>query len=69
MWEHLKISKVRLLTNNPRKVEALEQLGIEVTERVSLQTGRNPHNLYYLATKAGKLGHLFDEQDESGDKQ
>ena len=69
MLKHLKISKVRLLTNNPRKVEALEQLGIEVTERVSLQTGRNPHNLYYLATKAGKLGHLFDEQDESGDKQ
>lgn len=68
MLKHLKISKVRLLTNNPRKVEALEQLGIEVTERVSLQTGRNPHNLYYLATKAGKLGHLFDEQDESGDK-
>lgn len=69
MLKHLQIGKVRLLTNNPRKVEALEHLGIEVTERVSLQTGRNPHNLYYLATKAGKLGHLFDEQDESGDKQ
>lgn len=69
MLKHLQIGKARLLTNNPRKVEALEQLGIEVTERVSLQTGRNPHNLYYLATKAGKLGHLFDEQDESGEKQ
>lgn len=69
MLRHLNITRVNLLTNNPRKVEALENLGIEVTERVALQTGRNPHNLYYLATKAGKLGHLFDEQDESqGDK-
>ena len=65
MLRHLDIKRVNLLTNNPRKVKALEQLGIEVTERMALQTGRNPHNLYYLATKAGKLGHLFDEQDES----
>ncbi|TNE79225.1 MAG: GTP cyclohydrolase II [Gammaproteobacteria bacterium] len=65
MLHHLQVNQVRLLTNNPRKVEALQQLGFDVTERVPLQTGRNPHNLYYLATKAGKLGHLFDEQGES----
>lgn len=64
MLEHLKVSKVRLLTNNPRKVEALDELGFTVVERVALQTGRNPHNLHYLATKAGKLGHLFDTQDD-----
>lgn len=61
MLEHLKISRIRLLTNNPRKVKALEQMGFEVSERLPLQTGKNPHNVAYLATKAGKLGHLFDE--------
>ena len=64
MLEHLNVSKVRLLTNNPRKVEALKELGFTISERVALQTGRNPHNLNYLATKAGKLGHLFDTQDD-----
>lgn len=65
MLRHLQITQVRLLTNNPRKVEALESLGIEVVERVALQSGRNPHNFRYLATKAGKMGHLFDEQNEN----
>jgi len=60
MLEHLGIKKVRLLTNNPRKVKALEAHGIEVVERIALQTGRNPHNEGYLQTKQGKLGHLFD---------
>lgn len=60
MLEHLGIKKVRLLTNNPRKVKALEAHGIEVVERIALQTGRNPHNEGYLQTKRGKLGHLFD---------
>lgn len=67
MLRHLQITRVRLLTNNPRKVEALESLGIEVVERVALQSGRNPHNFRYLATKAGKMGHLFDEQSENED--
>jgi GTP cyclohydrolase II len=65
MLRHLQITRVRLLTNNPRKVEALESLGVEVVERVALQSGRNPHNFRYLATKAGKMGHLFDEQNEN----
>ena len=60
MLEHLKIRRVKLMTNNPRKVEAISAYGVEVVERVSLQTGSNPHNAKYLATKAGKLGHLFD---------
>jgi GTP cyclohydrolase II len=67
MLRHLQITRVRLLTNNPRKVEALESLGVEVVERVALQSGRNPHNFRYLATKAGKMGHLFDEQNENED--
>lgn len=62
--KYLNISSVKLLTNNPRKVKALEDMGITVAKRVALQTGHNPHNVNYLATKAGKLGHLFDDQDE-----
>lgn len=63
MLAHLQVNKVRLMTNNPRKLSALEQIGIEVTERISLQTAQNTHNAHYLATKAGKLGHLLDSQD------
>ncbi|MFK7834584.1 MAG: GTP cyclohydrolase II [Sulfitobacter sp.] len=50
---------VRLLTNNPRKVEMMEASGIEVAERVPLKVGENPHNSAYLATKAAKSGHLL----------
>src|SRR5690554_8132933 len=64
MLEHLKIKSLRLMTNNPRKVNAVEDLGVAVTERIALQTGRNPHNARYLETKRGKLGHLLNEQDE-----
>lgn len=62
---HLQIRSVRLMTNNPRKVAALEQQGINVSERLPLQIGRNPHNAKYLATKIGKLGHMMDHQGES----
>ena len=64
MLSHLAISAVRLMTNNPRKVDALQQQGIQVAERLPLQIGRNPHNARYLATKAGKLGHMIDHQGE-----
>ena len=61
MFEHLKIRSVRLMTNNPRKVAALEELGIAVVERIALHTGSNPHNEKYLRTKVGKLGHMPGE--------
>ena len=64
MLDHLGIKQLRLMTNNPVKVEALENLGYKIVERVPLHQGKNPHNERYLATKVGKLGHLFDEQDE-----
>jgi len=60
MVRHLNIRAVRLMTNNPRKVTALEELGVEVVERISLRTDSNPHNEKYLQTKAGKLGHVFE---------
>ncbi|MGH1470594.1 MAG: GTP cyclohydrolase II [Cellvibrionaceae bacterium] len=64
MVEHLHIQKVKLMTNNPKKIAALEALGIEVSERLPHETGRNPHNSKYLETKKGKLGHLFDTPEE-----
>ena len=59
MLEHLGISTLRLMTNNPRKVQALEEQGFTVVERLPLEMAHNPHNQKYLATKAGKLGHLM----------
>ncbi|HEX4078675.1 MAG TPA: GTP cyclohydrolase II [Rhizomicrobium sp.] len=50
---------VRLLTNNPHKIEALKSAGIEVTERVPHAFPANNHNRVYLRTKAEKAGHLF----------
>lgn len=63
MLDHLGIQSLRLMTNNPRKVLALEEQGILVSERIELKVGANPHNERYLATKVGKLGH-FDHQLE-----
>ena len=60
MFEHLNIDRVKLMTNNPRKVSALEELGIRVTERLPLQCDANPHNEQYLKTKGAKLGHMFE---------
>jgi GTP cyclohydrolase II len=64
MLRHLGVQNLRLMTNNPRKVAALEAMGFNVLERVPLQSGSNPHNAKYLATKAGKLGHLFHQGEE-----
>jgi len=58
MLAALGIDRVRLLTNNPRKVAGLETAGIEVVERVPHHMPANPHNADYLATKRKKSGHL-----------
>ena len=60
MFEHLGVNSVRLMTNNPRKVAALEEHGVTVVQRVSLHTDSNPHNEKYLQTKVGKLGHMIE---------
>ena len=57
----LGIEQVKLMTNNPRKIKALEVAGIQVAQRVPIQEGKNPDNLKYLKTKASKLGHMFDD--------
>ncbi|MNF11990.1 GTP cyclohydrolase-2 [compost metagenome] len=61
MFKLLGVDSVRLLTNNPKKVEILTEAGIHITERVPLIVGRNPENERYLSTKAAKMGHLLDK--------
>jgi 3,4-dihydroxy 2-butanone 4-phosphate synthase/GTP cyclohydrolase II len=55
----LGVGKIRLLTNNPRKVVGLEGYGLEIVERVPLRSEPNPHNEAYLKTKKKKLGHMI----------
>ncbi len=56
----LGVKKVRLLSNNPEKVEALEKAGIEVAERVPCEVEPSPHAEDYLKTKKEKLGHILN---------
>jgi 3,4-dihydroxy 2-butanone 4-phosphate synthase/GTP cyclohydrolase II len=55
----LGVRKIRLLTNNPKKIYGLEGFGLEVVERVPIRVPSNPHNERYLRTKKDKLGHLL----------
>jgi GTP cyclohydrolase II len=57
------IHKVRLLTNNPRKISALEDAGIHV-QREAHQLASNPYNINYLKTKAMKSGHMLDFKED-----
>jgi GTP cyclohydrolase II len=60
MLELLGVRAVRLMTNNPAKVAALEAAGTTVAERVAHSLPANPHNERYLATKRDRAGHLID---------
>jgi len=55
----LGLHKIRLMTNNPRKIVGLEGYGIEVIERVPIETKPHQENIEYLKTKAKKMGHLL----------
>jgi 3,4-dihydroxy 2-butanone 4-phosphate synthase/GTP cyclohydrolase II len=55
----LGLTKIRLLTNNPRKIVGLEAYGLQVVERVPIEVCPNPNNIDYLAAKRAKLGHLL----------
>ena len=68
MLEMLGIRSLRLMTNNPRKISALERSGIVVAERVPLQIVPNAYNAGYLRTKALRLGHLLGGQGLQGDE-
>lgn len=60
MLDFLNIKSLRLMTNNPSKMDALEKIGVTVTERLPLIVTRNKFNERYLNTKADKMGHFFD---------
>jgi 3,4-dihydroxy 2-butanone 4-phosphate synthase/GTP cyclohydrolase II len=62
--KYLGVEVLRLLTNNPRKVEALVKYGLTVSERIPLMIEPSASNHHYLKTKKQKLGHLLDIDDE-----
>jgi GTP cyclohydrolase II len=57
--KHLGLNRVRLMSNNPRKIEALEEAGITVAERVPIEIVPTDETQRYLLTKKAKLGHLL----------
>ncbi len=57
---HLNISKIKLLTNNPKKRAGLIGYGLQIVENISIPTSPNPHNQHYLETKRDKMGHHLD---------
>ncbi len=59
----LRVRSVRLITNNPKKIEQLTEYGILVTDRIPHVMKPNPYNRFYLQTKAEKSGHLIDLSD------
>lgn len=64
MLESLGVKKIRLMTNNPKKVKALQEAGVDVVERVPIAVPRTQFNNHYLNTKAKKLGHFLTHQDD-----
>jgi len=72
MFHSLEIGSIRLMTNNPRKIDGLAQHGVRVAGRLPHFMPPNPHNRFYLETKASRSGHWIDfdgkphlaEQDE-----
>ncbi|MDO9235647.1 MAG: GTP cyclohydrolase II [Aquabacterium sp.] len=58
--DHLGVSSVKLMTNNPRKVDTLSAHGVNIEERVPVQCDVQPENERYLDTKARKMGHHID---------
>ncbi|MCU7554742.1 GTP cyclohydrolase II [Alteromonas sp. ASW11-19] len=60
MLDTLKVEQVELMTNNPRKMDALQKLGVKVAARKPIDHGITKDNKHYLKTKTEKLGHAFD---------
>lgn len=60
--ENLGVQSIALITNNPKKIQALTSLGIDVRQRVPLMASINPENARYLHTKVMRMQHLLDPQ-------
>lgn len=63
MLDYLKVKEVRLITNNPLKVNSLKNLGINVVDRVSITVGLNIFNKDYLQTKQERMSHMYKKID------
>jgi len=61
----LGIKKIRLLTNNPKKISGIEGFGLEIIERIPIQMNHNEQNIRYLKTKKEKMGHILHFKDET----
>ena len=57
----LGVKKIRMLTNNPKKIVGLEGYGLTVTERIPIEMKPNESNIHYLKTKKKKMGHILDK--------
>jgi len=60
MIASLNVKSIRLMTNNPKKIQGLAEMGIRITDRIPLVIPPNEYNRFYLQTKASKSGHLLD---------
>lgn len=59
--EDLNVKRIRLITNNPDKIKALEKGGFQFIESVPIEISSNPHNQFYLETKKNKMGHRLEK--------
>jgi 3,4-dihydroxy 2-butanone 4-phosphate synthase/GTP cyclohydrolase II len=64
----LGLTRIRLMTNNPRKIVGLESFGLKVVERVPIEVEPNPDNVGYLSTKRIKLGHILENLSDRGQR-
>lgn len=62
IMKHLGVKSVRLMTNNPKKIEKLVRYGLRITKRVPMLAGHTRHNIAYLRTKQEKMGHMLEFQ-------
>ncbi len=63
MLDQLQVKEVKLITNNPLKIEALREQGIQVVDRIPLTVGLNPFNEDYLKTKHERMSHMYQKED------
>jgi len=63
LLKDLGVSSIRLITNNPKKIESLIEFGFIIEDRIPLHVGQSPFNANYRLTKEEKMGHFKDDQD------
>lgn len=59
IFDDLKVNKLKLITNNPKKIQYVESLGVDIVERIPAITKSNKYNEDYLSTKKDKMGHML----------